>query len=319
MLLFRFFILFTTLLFFVSSVILAEEHESSIKVYFLDNNTDESAKDNLDVIKAKQNSIGLFTEYTYKKSQILYYILSIKRARVNYNGKREVNETKNIFNIKGISDETIISAGLKIQLDATSEERSSSLEFRVLNFSINNINADYIPKAVEIFNNTSSSGKGIGYLVEYHHFYNSDIDFILFFQNGDIHFINEAERKDNSSKTFSNQNKNLLLLGGGIKYYFDFNQSREDSVELKLSLERERTEEVEFENHPTLNFSDKTKHNQNSYTIGLQYRHILNEDLDVIFSLADTNSTIDNDSQASNFDISGQSRNLNIGFEYYFD
>ena len=320
MLLFRFFtLLITILLFIISSVILADEHESSIKVYFLDSNTSESAKDNLDVIKADQNSIGLFTEYTYKKSQVISYLLSVKRNMVNYSGKREFNETKDIFAIKGIVDETILSVGLKIQLEATSEERPSSLEFRVLNFSINGNNADYIPKAVDIFNNTSSSGKGIGYLAEYQNFYNSDIDFILFAQTGDIYFINEAKRKDNSSKAFSNEKKNLLLLGGGLKYYFDFNQIRKDSIEVRLNLKREQTEVFEFSNHPTFNFSDKTKSKQNSYTISLQYRHIFSSYLDVIFSLADTNLTIDNDSQASNFNISGQSSNLSIGIEYYFN
>ena len=320
MLLFRVFtLLITILLFITSSITWAEEHESSIKVYFLDSNTSESAKDNLDVIKAEQNSIGLFTEYTYKKSQVISYLLSVKRNRVNYNGKRELNETKNILVIKGLADETTLSMGLKIQLDATSEERSSSLEFRVLNFSINDINADYLPRAVEIFNNTSSSGKGIGYLAEYQHFYNSDIDFILFAQTRDIHFITEAERNDNSSKAFSNQKKNLLLLGGGLKYYFDFNQIRKDNIEVRLNLKREQIEVFEFSNHPTFNFSDKTKSKKNAYTIGLQYRHIFSSYLDVIFSLADTNLTIDNDSQASNFNISSQSSDLSIGVEYYFD
>ena len=325
--------------------LLRKKRNTSIKVYYLNKNEDGKAQADPDVIKTNENTRGIFAEYSYVRSELITYISSLQIYFKEYNGKRELDDRdRQVFNINGNARDISLTAGMKIEIDATSVFRQSNLEFRLLYFIFGGNNRDYIPLTTDFLASSSTSGMGTGYFAKYQHFYTPRLDFIFFTQNSNALLNNSVKSKfanlGNGNQGSSKEEVAILQLGGGIEYYFNLGGFRNDSIEALLDIKTINSEETEFENGPRFEFSQKKSIKDTLVTLSLQYQHSFNSDLDLIFYFGRTIVSSSENMQpppdkyntstevipgvsrpqpGSNFTLNSEVSTVRIGAEYYFD
>ena len=322
--------------------LLRKKRNTSIKAYYLNINEDGRAQADTDIIKTNENTRGLFAEYNYVRSELITYISSLQIDLGEYNGKREINSVtdRKVFNISGKASDISLTAGIKIEIDATSVFRQSNLEFRLLYFLLNGSNRDYIPLETDLLASSTTSGTGTGYFVKYQRFYTPRLDFIFFTQNSNILLNNKVTAKSGDQGS-SKEEVAILQLGGGIEYYFNLGGFRNDSIEALLDIKTLSSEETEFEHDDRFGFSQKKSIKDTLVTLSLQYQHSFNPDLDIILYFGSTSIVSDNKQPPpeiynrslinipearrpqpetdSNFTLNSEVNTVRIGAEYYFD
>ena len=320
--------------------LLRKKRNTSIKVYYLNKNEDGKAQADSDVIKTNENTRGIFAEYSYVRSELITYISSLQIYFREYNGKRELDDRdRQVFNINGNARDISLTAGMKIEIDATSVFRQSNLEFRLLYFIFGGNNRDYIPLTTDFLASSSTSGTGTGYFAKYQHFYTPRLDFIFFTQNSNALLNNKVTPKSGGDQGSSKEEVAILQLGGGIEYYFNLGGFRNDSIEALLDIKTINSEETEFENGPRFEFSQKKSIKDTLVTLSLQYQHSFNSDLDLIFYFGRTIVSSENmqpppdkyndgpieipgvsrPQLGSDFTLNSEVSTVRIGVEYYFD